>query len=84
MNLDGKTSMKEIELTIEESLLAEIDEATRALSMTRADFVRTALERALRQREMIALERQHARGYAQHPVTPGEFDEWEAEQVWEE
>lgn len=73
--------MKEIELTIEESLLAEVDEATRALSMTRADFVRTALERALQQREMIALERQHAQGYAQHPVTPGEFDEWEAEYV---
>ncbi|MGB7923956.1 MAG: hypothetical protein WCF57_11985 [Pyrinomonadaceae bacterium] len=76
--------MKEIELPIEESLLAEIDEVTRALSMTRADFVRTALERALRQREIIALERQHEQGYAQHPVTPGEFDEWEAEQFWEE
>ena len=67
--------MKEIELTIEDALLAEIDEATRALSMTRADFVRTALERALGQREIIALERQHARGYTQNPVTPGEFDE---------
>ena len=76
--------MKEIELTIEDSLLAEIDETTRALSMTRADFVRTALVRALQQREMIALERQHAQGYVQYPVTPGEFDEWEAEQVWEE
>jgi Arc/MetJ-type ribon-helix-helix transcriptional regulator len=65
-------------------LLAEIDWVTRALSMTRADFVRTALERALGQREIIALERQHARGCVQHPLTPGEFDEWEAEQVWEE
>jgi metal-responsive CopG/Arc/MetJ family transcriptional regulator len=76
--------MKAIELTIDESLLAEVDEVTRSLSMTRADFVRTALERALGQREIIALERQHARGYTQHPLTPGELDEWEAEQVWEE
>lgn len=76
--------MKAIELTIEESLLAEIDEATRDLSMTRDDFVRTALERALSQREIIALERQHAQGYERHPVVPGEFDEWEAEQLWEE
>jgi metal-responsive CopG/Arc/MetJ family transcriptional regulator len=76
--------MKAIELTIEESLLAEIDEATRSLSMTRDDFVRTALERALSQREIIALERQHAQGYERHPVTPGEFDHWETEQVWEE
>jgi metal-responsive CopG/Arc/MetJ family transcriptional regulator len=76
--------MKAIELTIEESLLAEIDEVTRDLSMTRADFVRTALERALGQREIIALERRHAQGYADHPVTSGELDEWESEQVWEE
>lgn len=76
--------MKAIELTVEESLLAEIDEVTRALSMTRADFVRTALERALSQREIIALERQHAQGYARHPVAPSELDEWEAEQVWED
>jgi CopG family transcriptional regulator / antitoxin EndoAI len=79
MNLDERISMKAIELTIEESLLEGIDEVTRDLSMTRADFVRTALERALRQREIIALERQHAQGYAQHPVSLGEFDEWEAE-----
>lgn len=76
--------MKAIELTIEESLLADIDEATRDLSMTRDDFVRTALERALSQREIIALERQHANGYERNPVTPGEFDKWEDEQVWED
>lgn len=76
--------MKAIELTIEETLLEEIDEVTHKLSMTREDFVRTALERALSQREIIALERQHAQGYDRHPVAPGEFDEWEAEQVWEE
>jgi len=82
--LDERQNMKAIELTIEESLLAEIDEVTHDLSMTRADFVRTALERALSQREIIALERQHEKGYAGQPVNPGEFDEWEAEQVWEE
>ncbi len=82
--LDEKQNMKAIELTVEESLLAEIDEVTHHLSMTREDFVRTALERALSQREVIALERQHEKGYTDHPVSPGEFDEWEAEQVWEE
>jgi len=82
--LDERKNMKAIELNVDEALLAEIDEVTRDLSMTRADFVRTALERALCQREVIALERQHATGYASHPLTPGELDEWEAEQVWEE
>ena len=76
--------MKTIELDVEESMLAEVDQATRELEMTREDFVRTALERALRQREIIALEQQHARGYAKHPVAPGEFDGWEDEQAWGE
>jgi len=76
--------MKTIELTIEESLLAEIDRVTQTLAMTRVDFVRAALERALRQRELIALEQQHARGYARRPAQPDEFAGWEAEQVWAE
>ena len=76
--------MKTIELTIEESMLAEVDQATRALEMTREDFVRTALERAVRQREMIALEQRHMRGYINQPQAPEEVAEWEDEQVWGE
>ncbi len=76
--------MKTIELTIEESVLAEVDQATQALEMTREDFVRTALERAVRQRELIALEQRHIRGYINQPQTPEEAAEWEDEQVWGE
>lgn len=52
--------------------------------MTRADFIQTALEMALRNKKIIAQEQQHAQGYADHPVKPGEFDQWESEQVWGE
>jgi metal-responsive CopG/Arc/MetJ family transcriptional regulator len=76
--------MKSIEVEIEESMLTEVERTTRALDMTREDFVRTALERALQQRETIALERKHARGYEAHPQMPEEVGEWEAEQVWGE
>jgi metal-responsive CopG/Arc/MetJ family transcriptional regulator len=76
--------MKNIEVAIEESMLTEVERARRALDMTQEDFVRTALERALQQRETIALERKHARGYDAHPQTPEEVGEWEAEQVWGE
>ena len=76
--------METIELTVDESLLAEVDRATRRLSMTRADFARLALELALRNQRTIALERQHAEGYARRPVKTGEFDGWEAEQEWGE
>jgi hypothetical protein len=76
--------MKTIQLEIEESMLTEVERARLALEMTREAFVRTALERALQQLEVIALERKHARGYDAHPQTPDEVGEWEAEQVWGE
>jgi CopG family transcriptional regulator / antitoxin EndoAI len=73
--------MKTIQVEIEESVWTEVERATQALEMTREAFVRTALERALRQRETIALERRHARGYDASPQTPEEVGEWEAEQA---
>ena len=76
--------METIELTVDESFLAEIDRVTNSLAMTRSAFLRVALELALRNQRMIVLEHQHAQGYAQHPVEPGEFDKWETEQVWGE
>lgn len=76
--------MQTVELTIEESLLAEVDRATQRLSITRDAFLRLALELALKNQKVLALEQQHAAGYARRPVAPGEFDGWEAEQVWGE
>ena len=76
--------MTTIELTIDESLLAEVDKVTRLLAITRADFARLALELALRNQKTITLEQQHAQGYAHHPTKPDEFDNWESEQVWGE
>ena len=76
--------MKTIQVEIEDSVLEEVERATQALEMTREAFVRTALERALRQREIIALERRHARGYEERPQTTEEVGEWEAEHVWGE
>ena len=76
--------MKTIQVEIEESMLTEVERATRALEMTCEAFVRTALERALQQQEIIALEQKHARGYDLHPQTTDEVGEWESEQVWGE
>ena len=74
--------METIKVKVEESLLAEVDRVTRSLAITRDDFARIALELALRNQRTIALEQQHAQGYARHPVKPDECDEWESEQVW--
>ena len=76
--------MTNIQLPIDESLLTDIDLVIQSLAMTRDDFVRDAIETALRQHKIRLLEKQHEEGYRKHPVMPGEFDGWESEQVWEE
>ena len=69
-------------MTIDEDLLAQVDQAIKALSMTRSAFIRSALVLALRRRKTLELERRHAEGYARYPVQPGEFDLPEAEHAW--
>jgi metal-responsive CopG/Arc/MetJ family transcriptional regulator len=76
--------MKTIQMTIDEGLLAEVDRVTEAIKTTRSAFIRLALENELRRHLVARLERQHAQGYAAHPMEPGEFDVWEAEQTWGE
>ena len=76
--------METIELTIDESLLAEVNQATSALQMTASDFMKVALERALQQREIIAKERQHAQAYLAQPQEKEDIAEWQDEQEWGE
>jgi len=76
--------METIQLSIDESLLAETRRATIALQITWSDFVKIALERALQQREIIARERRDAQGYLEQPQQPEEIEEWQSEQEWGE
>ncbi len=71
-------------MTIEDSLLAEVQQATNALQITPSDFIKVALERAVQQREIIAKERRDAQGYAEHPQKSEEIEEWLDEQHWDE
>ena len=64
--------------------MAEVHRVTTDLQMTESDFMKVALERALQQREIIALERQDAQGYATRPDQPEEVGEWLTEQDWED
>jgi len=74
--------MKTIQMTIDEPLLAEVDEVIQTLNTTRSAFIRGALELALQRHTIAEMERKHAEGYARRPVEPGEFDVWEDEQAW--
>jgi antitoxin component of RelBE/YafQ-DinJ toxin-antitoxin module len=66
--------METIQVTIEDSLLAEVQQATSALQITPSDFIKVALERAVQQREIIAKERRDAQAYAAHPQQPEELE----------
>ena len=74
--------MKTIQMTIDEPLLAEVDEMIKTLDTTRSAFIRNALQLALHHQRIKTLEQKHAEGYAKNPVLPGEFDLWDSEQVW--
>ena len=73
---------KTIPIAIDEPLLAEVDRVVQKLNTTRTAFTCEAVQLALRQHRIAEMERRHAKGYARHPVEPGEFDAWEAEQAW--
>lgn len=74
--------MKTIQMTLDEELVKTVDSAVKSLGTTRSAFTRDALRQALRSMERRRLEARHRHGYAKHPVSRGEFDAWEGEQVW--
>jgi len=74
--------MKTVQMTLEESLVKEVDRLTRKLKTTRSAFTRAALRSAIRRHSVAELEARHRRGYESKPVEAGEFDVWEAEQTW--
>jgi metal-responsive CopG/Arc/MetJ family transcriptional regulator len=76
--------MKTIQMTIDEELLDQVDATSAELGMNRSAFIREALRQAMEYLRVAQMEQQHAAGYAQHPVQPGEFDVWESEQYWGE
>ena len=76
--------MKTIQMTIDEPLLVRVDGLIKELNMTRSAFIREALELALRHYQILEMEKQHAAGYALHPIEPDEFDIWQDEQAWSE
>lgn len=69
-------------MTLDERLVDRVDCAARRLGKSRSAFTRDALRDALTRLATIEKERRHRRGYEAKPVRPGEFDDWEKEQVW--
>jgi metal-responsive CopG/Arc/MetJ family transcriptional regulator len=69
-------------MTLDENLIVSVDKVAKRLGTTRSAFTRQALKTALREVRTNELERKHREGYKRKPVKRGEFENWEAEQVW--
>lgn len=76
--------MKTVQMTLDETLVRELDQVVKRLGTTRSAFTRDALRAALVQIRYREMERKHRQGYERKPVKPGEFSDWEDEQVWAE
>ena len=76
--------MRTVQMTLEDELVRQVDRAAKRLGSSRSAFTRGALRDALRRLRAGELEARHRAGYAAKPVRRGEFDVWEAEQVWPE
>ncbi len=74
--------MKTVQMTLDEELVTQVDQAVQKLGTTRSAFTRKALRSSLASLHEQELERRHEEGYRRHPVHPGEFSDWEDEQVW--
>lgn len=74
--------MRTVQITLENGLVQAVDQAADRLHQSRSAFTREALRAALAKLEVQAKEQQHREGYLRQPVSPGEFSDWEDEQVW--
>lgn len=74
--------MKTIQMTLDEVLLVEVDQAVKQLGTTRSEFTRQALRQSLKKWQIHQLEAKHQRGYMANSTKSENWDDWESEQVW--
>lgn len=74
--------MKTIQMTIDETLLEDVDRAVDEMGTNRSLFIRNALQSALRRHAVEKLEARHAAGYADQPPSDEDLTEWGDEQAW--
>ena len=74
--------LKTIQMTLDESLLEQVDELVDELDITRSAFIRELLERELKARHWRELERLDEEGYRQFPPDDSEVEVWLDVQAW--
>jgi len=65
--------MKTIQMTIEEELLTELDQAISDKKITRSAFIRASITHYLKRQKILEQEARHKKGYEAQPVDKKEF-----------
>ena len=73
-----------VQMTLDEELVEQVDRLAKRMHTTRSAFTREALRQALDRSAVERLEQRQKEGYERFPVIPGEFSDWEDEQVWDD
>jgi metal-responsive CopG/Arc/MetJ family transcriptional regulator len=74
--------MKTIQMTIDEQLLEQVDEAVETLNTNRSAFIREALEQVLKEYRIRLMDEQVAEAYTRIPDDVSEVEIWREAQVW--
>ena len=74
--------MKTIQMTMDPSLVEQVDRRAKRLGTTRSAFTRDALREALRRLEQKELEERQIVGYKNSPPNPQEFSIPESDHAW--
>jgi metal-responsive CopG/Arc/MetJ family transcriptional regulator len=74
--------MRTIQMTLDDDLVATVDQVVKKLKTTRSAFARKALRNAVKQVDINLLEQKHKKGYGRRPADKMEFNVWESEQEW--
>ncbi len=74
--------MRTVQMTLDESLVDQVDAVVRELKTTRSAFTRDALRIALHAARVRDMEMRHRSGYQRKPVAVGEFSAWDTEHAW--
>ena len=76
--------MKTIQVTIDEPLLARLDEAAATDQVPRSGLIRSAVAQLLLDRELTELERRDEEAYRLCPDDDDEIAPWLKVQAWDE
>ncbi|MDM8551296.1 CopG family transcriptional regulator [Desulfobacterales bacterium HSG2] len=77
--------MTTISTELDEDIIKAVDamvRTVRTLDTTRSAFMQHTLRTVIQQYNPEELEERHRKGYMKKPVEPGEFSDWEDEQMW--